>query len=118
MFDLGIKVYAGVDALNEVVESENIDIVLTALVGYSGLGPTIRAIMSGKNIALANKETLVVAGDLISRLCKENNVDILPVDSEHSAIFQCLSGEHNNCIEKIYLTNSGPFRGKNLKRPL
>lgn len=116
LFDLGIKVYAGVDALNEVVESENIDIVLTALVGYSGLSPTIRAIKSGKNIALANKETLVVAGDLISQLCKENNVDILPVDSEHSAIFQCLSGEQNNCIEKIYLTASGgPFRGKNLK---
>ena len=116
LFDLGIKVYAGVDALNEVVESENIDIVLTALVGYSGLSPTIRAIKSGKNIALANKETLVVAGDLISRLCKINNVDILPVDSEHSAIFQCLSGENNNCIEKIYLTASGgPFRGKNLK---
>ena len=117
LFDLGIKVYAGKEALNEVVENENIDIVLTALVGYSGLGPTIRAIKSGKNIALANKETLVVAGDLISRLCEENNVDILPVDSEHSAIFQCLSGEHDNCIEKIYLTASGgPFRGKNKKQ--
>ena len=116
LFDLGIKVYAGKEALNEVVENENIDIVLTALVGYSGLGPTIRAIKSGKNIALANKETLVVAGDLISRLCKKNNVDILPVDSEHSAIFQCLSGEHYNSIEKIYLTASGgPFRGKNIK---
>ena len=116
LFDLGIKVYAGKEALNEVVENENIDIVLTALVGYSGLGPTIRAIKSGKNIALANKETLVVAGDLISRLCKKNNVDILPVDSEHSAIFQCLSGEHYNSIEKIYLTASGgPFRGKNVK---
>ena len=116
LFDLGIKVYAGKEALNEVVENENIDIVLTALVGYSGLGPTIRAIKSGKNIALANKETLVVAGDLISRLCKKNNVDILPVDSEHSAIFQCLSGENYNSIEKIYLTASGgPFRGKNVK---
>ena len=116
LFDLGIKVYTGKEALNEVVENENIDIVLTALVGYSGLSPTIRAIKSGKSIALANKETLVVAGDLISRLCKENNVDILPVDSEHSAIFQCLSGEHNNYIEKIYLTASGgPFRGKNKK---
>lgn len=116
LFDLGIKVYTGKEALNEVVENENIDIVLTALVGYSGLSPTIRAIRSGKSIALANKETLVVAGDLISRLCKENNVDILPVDSEHSAIFQCLSGEHNNYIEKIYLTASGgPFRGKNKK---
>ena len=116
LFDLGIKVYAGKEALSEVVENENIDIVLTALVGYSGLVPTIRAIKSGKNIALANKETLVVAGDLISRLCKKNNVDILPVDSEHSAIFQCLSGEHYNSIEKIYLTASGgPFRGKNIK---
>ena len=116
LFDLGIKVYVGKEALSEVVENENIDIVLTALVGYSGLVPTIRAIKSGKNIALANKETLVVAGDLISRLCKKNNVDILPVDSEHSAIFQCLSGEHYNSIEKIYLTASGgPFRGKNIK---
>ena len=114
LFDLGIKVFSGENSLEEVVENENIDVVLTALVGYSGLKPTIRAIKSGKNIALANKETLVVAGDLITRLCKEYGVSIYPVDSEHSAIFQCLVGEHFNPIEKIYLTASGgPFRGKN-----
>ena len=110
--NLGIKVFAGEKSLEEVVESENIDLVLTALVGYSGLKPTIRAIKSGKNIALANKETLVVAGDLITRLCEEKGVRIYPVDSEHSAIFQCLVGEVYNPIEKIYLTASGgPFRG-------
>ncbi|MBT5698937.1 MAG: 1-deoxy-D-xylulose-5-phosphate reductoisomerase [Flavobacteriales bacterium] len=114
LFDLGIKVFSGENSLEEVVENENIDIVLTALVGYSGLKPTIRAIKSGKNIALANKETLVVAGDLITKLCKQYGVSIYPVDSEHSAIFQCLVGEHFNPIEKIYLTASGgPFRGKN-----
>lgn len=112
LFDLGIKVFAGEKSLEEVVEGENIDIVLTALVGYSGLKPTISAIKSGKTIALANKETLVVAGDLITKLCKEYNVQIYPVDSEHSAIFQCLVGETYNPIEKIYLTASGgPFRG-------
>jgi 1-deoxy-D-xylulose-5-phosphate reductoisomerase len=114
LFDLGIKVFSGDNSLEEVVENENIDVVLTALVGYSGLKPTIRAIKSGKNIALANKETLVVAGDLITKLCKQYGVSIYPVDSEHSAIFQCLIGEHFNPIEKIYLTASGgPFRGKN-----
>jgi len=114
LFDLGIKVFSGVNSLEEVVENENIDVVLTALVGYSGLKPTIRAIKSGKNIALANKETLVVAGDLITKLCKQYGVSIYPVDSEHSAIFQCLVGEHFNPIEKIYLTASGgPFREKN-----
>ena len=113
LFDLGIKVYAGQKSLEEVVENENIDIVLTALVGYSGLKPTIRAIKSGKNIALANKETLVVAGDLITKLCQQYGVQIYPVDSEHSAIFQCLVGENFNPIEKIYLTASGgPFRGR------
>jgi 1-deoxy-D-xylulose-5-phosphate reductoisomerase len=113
LFDLGIKVYAGQQSLEEVVENENIDIVLTALVGYSGLKPTIRAIKSGKNIALANKETLVVAGDLITKLCQQYGVQIYPVDSEHSAIFQCLVGENFNPIEKIYLTASGgPFRGR------
>ena len=113
LFDLGIKVYAGQQSLEEVVENENIDIVLTALVGYSGLKPTIRAIKSGKNIALANKETLVVAGDLITKLCQQYGVQIYPVDSEHSAIFQCLVGESFNPIEKIYLTASGgPFRGR------
>ena len=114
LFDLGIKVFSGENSLKEVVENENIDIVLTALVGYSGLKPTIRAIKSGKNIALANKETLVVAGDLITKLCKQYGVSIYPVDSEHSAIFQCLVGEYFNPIEKIYLTASGgPFRRKN-----
>ncbi|MBT6809274.1 MAG: 1-deoxy-D-xylulose-5-phosphate reductoisomerase [Flavobacteriales bacterium] len=112
LFDLGIKVFAGQKSLEGVVENENIDIVLTALVGYSGLKPTINAIKSGKNIALANKETLVVAGDLITNLCHQYGVQIYPVDSEHSAIFQCLVGESYNPIEKIYLTASGgPFRG-------
>ena len=110
---LGIKVYAGQKSLEQIVESEEINIVLTALVGYSGLIPTINAIKLGKKIALANKETLVVAGDLITKLSKEYNAPIFPVDSEHSAIFQCLVGENNNAIEKIYLTASGgPFRGK------
>ncbi len=112
LFNLGIKVFAGQKSLEGVVENENIDIVLTALVGYSGLKPTINAIKSGKNIALANKETLVVAGDLITNLCHQYGVQIYPVDSEHSAIFQCLVGESYNPIEKIYLTASGgPFRG-------
>lgn len=110
---LGIKVYAGAKALNSVVEMETIDLVLTALVGYAGLIPTYQAIKSGKPIALANKETLVVAGDLITRTAQEKGVNIYPVDSEHSAIFQCLVGEFHNKIEKIILTASGgPFRGK------
>ena len=108
-----IKVYAGEEALASVVESDSIDMVLTALVGYSGLLPTIRAIRAGKTIALANKETLVVAGELITQLAQQHQVAILPVDSEHSAIFQCLVGEEQNPIEKIILTASGgPFRGK------
>mgnify|MGYP001225034089 CR=1 FL=1 len=108
-----IKVYAGIEAIADVVSMDDIDIVLTAMVGYSGLRPTINAIMAGKSIALANKETLVVAGEIITRLAKENRVGILPVDSEHSAIFQCLVGEFSNPIEKIYLTASGgPFRDK------
>ena len=107
-----IKVYAGKEALAQVVEMEDIDMVLTALVGYSGLKPTISAIKAKKNIALANKETLVVAGALITDLAKKCGVSIYPVDSEHSAIFQCLVGEFHNPIEKIYLTASGgPFRG-------
>ncbi|MEC8273588.1 MAG: 1-deoxy-D-xylulose-5-phosphate reductoisomerase [Bacteroidota bacterium] len=107
-----IKVYAGKEALGQVVEMEDIDMVLTALVGYSGLKPTISAIKAKKNIALANKETLVVAGALITGLAKKNGVSIYPVDSEHSAIFQCLVGEFHNPVEKIYLTASGgPFRG-------
>ena len=113
---LGVKVYCGSKSIEDVVESDSIDIVVTALVGYSGLLPTIKAIKSGKKIALANKETLVVAGDLITKLCKSHNSSIYPVDSEHSAIFQCLSGESINPIEKIYLTASGgPFRGKSKK---
>jgi 1-deoxy-D-xylulose-5-phosphate reductoisomerase len=113
--DLPIKIYAGKEAISQVVEMDTIDIVLTAMVGYSGLLPTINAIKSGKTIALANKETLVVAGEIIQKLAIENKVNILPVDSEHSAIFQCLVGEGQNAIEKIILTASGgPFRGKNL----
>lgn len=109
--DLPVKVYAGKEALCEVVEDEHVDMVLTAMVGFAGLQPTIRAIKAYKTIALANKETLVVAGDLINRLVEENKVAILPVDSEHSAIFQCLTGEGANKIEKILLTASGgPFR--------
>lgn len=111
--DLPIKVYTGANALNQVVTIESVHIVLTALVGYAGLIPTVHAIRAKKHIALANKETLVVAGELITELARENGVDILPVDSEHSAIFQCLSGEFHNKIEKIILTASGgPFRGK------
>ena len=110
-----IHVYAGKDALCQVVESQDVNIVLTALVGYAGLLPTIRAIEARKTIALANKETLVVAGELIQKLARKNQVDIYPVDSEHSAIFQCLMGEYKNPIEKIYLTASGgPFRGYTL----
>lgn len=110
---LDIKVYCGQKSLASVVENENVHTVLTALVGYSGLIPTINAIKTGKHIALANKETLVVAGEIVTRLAIENKVDILPVDSEHSAIFQCLVGEYINPIEKIILTASGgPFRGK------
>ena len=108
-----IKVYSGMEALEQAVQMESIDIVLTALVGFSGLGPTLKAIEAGKPIALANKETLVVAGELVTKLAAEKGVNIYPVDSEHSAIFQCLAGEFHNKIEKIYLTASGgPFRGK------
>ncbi|MFW6259604.1 MAG: 1-deoxy-D-xylulose-5-phosphate reductoisomerase [Tangfeifania sp.] len=111
-----IKVFAGSEALNQVVQMETIDMVLTAMVGYSGLVPTYHAVKAGKNIALANKETLVVAGDIITNLAKEKQVDIIPVDSEHSAIFQCLVGEFTNPVEKIILTCSGgPFREKSIK---
>ena len=114
--DLPIKVWAGADAIAQMVQSEPIDMVLTAMVGYSGLRPTISAIKAGKAIALANKETLVVAGELIMKLAAEHKVPILPVDSEHSAIFQCLTGAHDNPIEKILLTASGgPFRRKTLE---
>ena len=109
----GIKVYTGDQALAQVVEMDTIDVVLTALVGYAGLIPTLHAIEAGKNIALANKETLVVAGELVTRLARTKGVNIYPVDSEHSAIFQCLVGEFHNPIEKLILTASGgPFRGK------
>ena len=111
LVDLPIKVWCGVEAIEEVVVDENIDLVLTAMVGISGLKPTISAIKAGKAIALANKETLVVAGELIATLASEHRVAVLPVDSEHSAIFQCLNGEVNNSIDKILLTASGgPFR--------
>lgn len=106
-----IKVYAGAKAIDEIVEAQPIDMVLTAMVGFAGLSPTIHAIKARKTICLANKETLVVAGDLICRLAAEYHVNILPVDSEHSAIFQSLVGEGDNEIEKILLTASGgPFR--------
>lgn len=109
----GITVSTGSAALNEVVCLPEVEIVLTALVGFAGLEPTLAAIQAGKDIALANKETLVVAGDLVMRMANKHGVRILPVDSEHSAIFQCLVGEESNPIEKIYLTASGgPFRGK------
>ena len=108
---LNIKVYSGSESLEQIVCSDNIDMVLTALVGYSGLLPTISAIKSGKKVALANKETMVVAGGLINSLCKSSSSEIIPVDSEHSAIYQCLAGEERNPIEKIILTASGgPFR--------
>jgi len=105
-----IKVYAGLDAAEQVVSSSTVDVVIASIVGYSGLRPTIAAIKAGKKIALANKETLVVAGEIIGRLVKESGSSIIPVDSEHSAIFQCLVGETGNPLEKITLTASGgPF---------
>ncbi|MCC8134773.1 MAG: 1-deoxy-D-xylulose-5-phosphate reductoisomerase [Tannerellaceae bacterium] len=113
--DLPVKVWAGTEAIAQVVQSEPIDMVLTAMVGYAGLLPTISAIKAGKAIALANKETLVVAGELVTALADKYNAPILPVDSEHSAIFQCLAGE-NNPVEKIWLTASGgPFRTQTLE---
>ncbi len=109
-----IKVFGGSESISQIVEMGTVDIVLIAVVGFAGLEPTIKAIKAKKQIALANKETLVVAGDLISKLSKDYKTDIIPVDSEHSAIFQCLAGEGINPIEKIYLTASGgPFKGKN-----
>lgn len=115
--DLPVKVFSGIESAEQAVQSDSIDIVLTAMVGYAGLLPTIAAIKSKKTIALANKETLVVAGKIITSLADDNGVRIYPVDSEHSAIFQCLAGEHFNPIEKIYLTASGgPFRGKSKKQ--
>lgn len=112
-----IKVYAGREAVQQVVQMDTIDVVVTAMVGYSGLIPTINAIKAGKDIALANKETMVVAGEIVNQLAIENRVNIYPVDSEHSAIFQCLVGEFNNPVEKIYLTASGgPFRGYSMEQ--
>ncbi|MEO0898322.1 MAG: 1-deoxy-D-xylulose-5-phosphate reductoisomerase [Bacteroidota bacterium] len=110
-----IEVKAGSEALCEVVERDDVDMVLTALVGFSGLRPTVASIKAGKDIALANKETLVVAGELINELAHQHKISIIPVDSEHSALFQSHVGEENNPIEKIYLTASGgPFRGYSL----
>lgn len=109
-----IKVYSGEESLLQVIEMETIDMVLVALVGFAGLKPTLKAIESGKPIAIANKETFVVAGELVTRMARERAVNLYPVDSEHSAIFQCLAGEFHNPVEKIYLTASGgPFRGQN-----
>jgi 1-deoxy-D-xylulose-5-phosphate reductoisomerase len=114
LWDHDIKAYAGADAIAQLVEMDGIDIVLTALVGFAGLRPTMNAINAGKHIALANKETLVVAGGPVMEAARQKGVDILPVDSEHSAIFQCLAGEFHNPIEKLILTASGgPFRGRN-----
>lgn len=113
LFPHDIKVYAGTKAIEQIVEMETIDLVLAAIVGYAGLASTINAIKHRKHIALANKETLVVAGELVTQLAYQHAVNIYPVDSEHSAIFQCLSGEFDNKLEKVYLTASGgPFRGR------
>lgn len=112
-----VHVYAGEAALSQAMEAEAIDVVLTAVVGFAGLKPTLAAINAGKHIALANKETLVVAGEMVTKLARDKGVNIYPVDSEHSAIFQCLAGEFHNKIEKIYLTASGgPFRGWNAEQ--
>ena len=116
LFDEGIKVYSGAEALEQVIEVDGIDMVLTAMVGAAGLKPTLRAIEAGKHIALANKETLVVAGEIVMNAARNKGVDIHPVDSEHSAIYQCIAGEFHNPIEKIILTASGgPFRGRTLE---
>jgi 1-deoxy-D-xylulose-5-phosphate reductoisomerase len=110
---LGIKVFAGEDSIADIVELDSIDMVLVALVGYAGVRPTLKAIEAGKTIALANKETMVVAGELVTAFAREKGVNILPIDSEHSAIFQCLRGEFQNPVEKVCLTASGgPFFGK------
>jgi 1-deoxy-D-xylulose-5-phosphate reductoisomerase len=115
LYALPTKVHSGEKMLSEIVQIEEIDIVLTALVGFAGLFPTISALKAGKDIALANKETLVVAGELINKIARQEKRFIYPVDSEHSAIFQCLAGEAENPIEKIYLTASGgPFRGMDM----
>lgn len=111
-----IKVYAGHEAISQVAATGTVDMVLSSLVGFSGLLPTIRALEAGIPVALANKESLVVAGDIVMELSRRHNAPVIPVDSEHSAIFQCLQGEQHNAIEKITLTASGgPFRGKNVE---
>lgn len=111
-----IEVFCGANSLSEVTTDAHIDIVLVALVGFAGLQPTLAAIKAGKDIAIANKETLVVAGELVTALAKKHQVKLLPVDSEHSAIFQCLVGEDPHAVEKVYLTASGgPFRGKDIQ---
>lgn len=111
-----IKVYSGAEAISQVAATGTVDMILSSLVGFSGLLPTIRALEAGIPVALANKETLVVAGDIVMELSRKNNAPVVPVDSEHSAIFQCLQGEQHNAIEKITLTASGgPFRGKNVE---
>ena len=116
LFDAGVKVYSGAEALEQVVEADGIDMVLTAMVGSAGLKPTLRAIDAGKHIALANKETLVMAGELVMNAARKKGVDIHPVDSEHSAIYQCLAGEFHNPIERVVLTASGgPFRGRSVE---
>jgi 1-deoxy-D-xylulose-5-phosphate reductoisomerase len=116
LIDEDIHVYTGAEAMSQAVTHTDVHVVLTALVGYAGLKPTLAAIEAKKDIALANKETLVVAGELVTKMARENGVNIYPVDSEHSAIFQCLVGEFHNPIEKIYLTASGgPFRGWDLE---
>lgn len=113
LFPHDVKVFAGLKSMEQIVEMETIDMVLAAIVGYAGLASTFNAIKHKKAIALANKETLVVAGEIVTKLAYENAVNLYPVDSEHSAIFQCLVGEFDNPVEKIYLTASGgPFRGK------
>jgi len=110
--DYPIKVFAGEDAISQIVEVESIDMVLNSLVGYSGMLPAIRALSAGKNLALANKESLVIAGDMIMSLAREHRCMVIPVDSEHSAIFQCLTGERHEAVDRLYLTASGgPFRG-------
>ena len=117
LWNEGIKTFAGSRALDDAVQMDEIDLVITAIVGFAGLSPTLSAIEAGKNIALANKETLVVAGEIVTELARKKGVNIYPVDSEHSAIFQCLMGEFDNPIEKIILTASGgPFRGYTIEQ--
>ena len=115
LYDTDIKVYAGQEALEQIVQMETLDTILISIVGFAALRPTLKAIETGKNIAIANKETFVVAGEIMGQKARKSKANIFPVDSEHSAIFQCLAGEMHNAVEKIYLTASGgPFRGKDV----